>query len=85
MPGGHVMNRAAVGARTETPCQLTRGKEFPSWFRCAGWDEMYGNRVIAKGVNCVYERKCVVIDEADNAGEIMSVLFPAVRGEEGSP
>jgi hypothetical protein len=46
---------------------------------------MYGNRVFAKGVNCVYERKCVVIEEADNVREIMSVLFSAVRGEEGSP
>ena len=80
-----MMNWAAVGARTETPCQLTRGKQFRSWFCCAGWDEMYGNGVIAKGVNCVYDRKCVVIDEADNVGEIMSVLFSALRGEEGSP
>jgi len=79
------MNWAAVSARTETPWQLTRGKQFPSRFRCAGWHEMYGNRVFAKGVNCVYERKGVGIEEADNVGEIMSVLFSAVRGEEGSP
>ncbi len=85
MPGVYVMNWAAVGARTETPCQLTRGKQLHSWFRCTGWDEIYGNGVFAKGVNCVYDRKCIVINKADNVGEIMSVLFSAVRGEEVSP
>jgi len=82
MPGGYMMNRAAVGARTETPASWPGESSSRHGSVARGGTKCTAT---AKGINCVYDRKCVVIDEADNAEEIMSVLFSAVRGEEGSP